>query len=281
VLLGEPEELAAGGEGPRRIPRAALVAGCVTLVGASLVGAWLVVPRDSPADAASGGEVSVTGVEVIDANARLVPDGEDGGAPGALGAPAGSSLPAARVRLTLVNAGAGPQSLPPTGAIRVGSAETPLAPGETRDVVTTLSPYDCSTEVGGALAPLAASLCAGAPAVSVRLLGHRGPRSGRTNLVEVPVELWVDDRAELKAFLGGHSRPPTRVVLTPLDGSGLRGLGSTELTLDGRTATAQLLWTADASVDSGPLLRRVQVFVVVDGVAYPRVITLGSAGTRG
>lgn len=204
---------------------------------------------------------------------RIVPAAEDGGVPGGIGAPAGTAVPGLRMAF-MVEAGTEPVTVspPPAGPVLRATIEDGplrLAPGERAPVTLDVTPTDCDADpaVGEGWASLFGPdvepapdvivgvaralriLCAAAPSVSIRSMpGAAGS--------PVPVDV-------------GWAAPVGRVVLTPLDDDGSRGLGAVALDAPGTTA---LLWrdTSDRATPS----RRVQVFAVVGGLAWPRVLTL-------
>lgn len=240
--------------------------------------------------------LEVMSLEVTDRVGVRLLDG-DSGWPGGLGTPDGAVSPAARLRLTvagdpqrdepLLPAPAGPAvvvvSVDGEGARDVGgdAATVPAAGEATVDMV--VSPADCSAADGrpanvltdgagrdvpmseGARATLDAAMrdiCAQAGAIPV--LDVRGA------LVDV---FFRDRTLVLTAALDSTA---DRVILTPLDGTALRGLGAQDVSAPRGNVPVRLRWLISPGEMSPhtSLTARVQAYVVSDGVAYPWVLTV-------
>lgn len=206
---------------------------------------------------------------------RVVPAAEDGGLPGGIGAPAGTAVPGLRMAF-MVQAGDEPVTVAPPAAgpvLRATAEDGPLRldPGQRATVTLDVTPTDCGADpaAGEGWSSLLGSdvepspdvivgvaramriLCAGAPSLDIT-----PPPAGAASPVPVDVR-WA--------------APVDRVVLTPLDDEGSRGLGAVALDSPG---TAALLWRDTPDRAGRP--HRVQVFAVVGGLAWPRVVTLPS-----
>lgn len=215
---------------------------------------------------------------------------------GALATPAGATLPGITVRLTV---GGDPAesvevATSPTDSIVYIQERSPVAltPGEFADIEITIAPVDCAlardgtdldeagyrwrrafgvellTTADGAVVPLSDSAlasfrsaldqaCAAAgPAPELTVTGAR--RGGEPPLETIGLVVDVDTSAE-------------RFVVTPLDGPGLRGLGSADRR---KGAGIPLLWLVSPRAEHNDDVPTAysQVFVVRDGTAYPWII---------
>ena len=217
---------------------------------------------------------------------------------GALSTPAGAALPGVTLRLRV---GGAPQdavevTAPPTDSI-VYVEQIPIvaiAPGAFADIDVTVAPVDCAlaregtdldeagyrwrrpfgiellTTTEGTVVPLSPEARAAFEAALVQSCEGAGtmPQIDVTAARrggEPPLEtigLFVDVNASADRF-----------VVTPLDGPGLRGLGSA----DRRTGEGiPLLWLVSPRTEHNDDVPKAytQVFVVREGTAYPWIIAI-------
>ena len=217
---------------------------------------------------------------------------------GALSTPAGAALPGVTLRLRV---GGAPQdavevTAPPTDSI-VYVEQIPvvaIAPGAFADIDVTVAPVDCAlaregtdldeagyrwrrpfgiellTTTEGTVVPLSAEaraafedallqVCEGAGAMpEISVTAAR--RGGEPPLETIGLFVDVDASAD-------------RFVVTPLDGPGLRGLGSA----DRRTGEGiPLLWLVSPRTEHNDDVPKAytQVFVVRGGTAYPWIVAI-------
>ena len=253
-------------------------------------------------------DLRVTDAAAVD-DIAVRPDPEDGGAPGALGSPAGADLPGAVVVLYLDNPGpvtAVPEVRDVTGpGVRVTSlppaapgagAGGAIPPGGSGSVRVAVSPVDCAEapppdRLGAALTGL--------------VLARGDDGSGPEEAVVAPATLdtllgvWREacallpapsvSAATVAAGQGPGSGPSTTtlaldlartlpldvdlmgLVVTPLDGDGRRGLGSVTRVGPG---PVDVFWTTDGPSGLPP---RVQVFAVRGTTALPFLLDVPTA----
>lgn len=253
---------------------AILVAITTAVIAAAGIAWWNDRPPTSP-------QLGVTSVR-LDSPARVTIEATP--PIGALASPAGTALPGATLRLTVGGDAAMATTVVPSTAEGIyveAGPEATIDPGGFVDMPVTVAPSDCS-------APLAAS------EADVTVL--------RTSTGD-PVPLGDDARSELRRILGDTCReagappqltvtaarrggqPPLetvgiivdvdaaadRLVLTPLDGPGLRGLGAA----DRRTGTRiPLLWLVSPEAGDGLPMAYAQVYVIRGETAYPWVVPI-------
>ena len=202
---------------------------------------------------------------------------------GALATPSGTALPGVILRLRVGgDPGDSVEVVPATTDSIVYVEEGPavtIAPGGFADVDVTVAPVDCAlaregtellTTVDGAVVPLTEDVRASFAAVLVRACDGAGTeplltvtaarRGGQPPLQTIG--LFVDVTVDIDA---------SRLVLTPLDGPGLRGLGAADRRSGKGIPLLWLVAPGAESRDDAPTAYT-QVFVVRDGTAYPWVV---------
>jgi hypothetical protein len=290
--IGGPEVLDHGRErGTRRWtgPLGLIVAlALVAVAGGAAITAWLNRPPTSPA-------LEVTRLEITgDRPVTVVAEPPVG----ALSAPAGTALPGVTVRVSLGG--------DPRRAVEVVASTTEaLAYVEAIEPVAV--PAGAFTEIDLTIAPV--DCAAARTATDLDEAGYRWRRPFGIDILSTtdgaPVALSTQARADFAAALGracmdagdpprirvidgGRGSAPNlesigltvdvdaqadRIVVTPLDGPGLRGLGST----DRRTgADIPLLWLVSifAEHNDDIPLAYTQVYVVRGATAYPWVVAI-------
>jgi hypothetical protein len=274
---GEVLETGHGGDAPRWSRTATIVVAAVLAglaVGAA-VSAW--ITRDP-----TSGELSIVDIAITGGSSVTV---EAEPPLGALATPAGSALPGIDLR---VRVGGDPRRSvevvdDTTDAVaHVASlGPTSIPAGRFVDVDLTVAPVDCARSIKsrddgfgllvtseGRAVPLSDQARATLEAALGRACEQAGDsptlivtsaRYGRPPALD-SIRLTVDVDAEAD-----------RLVLTPLDTPGLRGLGSADRR-DG--AGIPLLWLLTPDDARGTPLAQVQVYVVRDGTAYPWVVDI-------
>ena len=230
--------------------------------------------------------LEITGLSVAGQVGVRLADG-DSGWPGGLGTPDGSVTPAVRLRVAMTGdpqrdewvspAPAGPRLavLDFTGA--------PVTAGGATSLDLTVAPTDCAAPTGPPVPLLVRSdgsdvtmsedaratldravttLCSGAgpaPALAVR---------------GALVDTFFRDRTLV--VTAALASAGDRVVLTPLDGTALRGLGAIDIPADTDIGTVRLRWLISPGEMSPhtSLTGRVQAHAIAGGMAYPWVLTI-------
>lgn len=230
--------------------------------------------------------LEITGISVAGQVGVRLTDG-DSGWPGGLGTPDGSATAAVRLRLIVTGDPQRDERVSPAPAgpriavLPVTDVPIPAA-GETR-LDLTVAPTDCAAPAGPPVSPLVRSdgsdvamsddaqatldealrtLCAGAgsaPALAVR-----------GGLVDT---FFRDRTLVVTAALASAA---DRVVLTPLDGTALRGLGALDVPAGTGAGAVRLRWLISPGEMSPhtSLTGRVQAHSITDGMAYPWVLTV-------
>lgn len=255
------------------------VACLATVVAAVGVTAWL--NREPTSSALQVVDIAVTGDRAVTIAATPPL--------GALAAPAGSALPG--VALTVRVGGDPGTAVEVMGNARDAAAYvaptdvTTVPAGRFVDIDLTIAPVNCArdgiegtasvsplTTSDGSPLPLAptardslgaalADACQ--PAGNAPVLTVTSASYGKPPALE-SIRLTVDVAAEAD-----------RLVLTPLDGTGLRGLGSADRNTG---SDIPLLWLLTSGVEAGGLVASVQVYVVRRGAAYPWIVNIPITG---
>lgn len=265
---------------PLRVAVAALVAACL-LVSAAVAGYRWWAEQELRPDA-----LAISAVEVVGGATMTVIDGESGW-PGGLGTPDGAVAPAVRLRLTIDGdpqrrirvspAPAGP------GVLVAGDSSAVVPAGQTLVMEVRVSPSDCMT-AGSAVRELLVTADGTPVPVADRvgaqvadLMSGLCTSGGPPPLLEPQsalVDVSFSDRTLV--FTAEVSTEADRVVLTPLDGTALRGLGAQDVVTDTERQSVRLRWLI-SSGEMSPntsLTGRVQAYSIVQGTAYPWVIVM-------
>ncbi len=273
----------ATGRGPAPWWRALALAGvAVALIAtAGLAGARWWAEQEARPD-----RLEILAATVLGQAGARLGDGEAGW-PGGLGTPDGSTSPAVRLRLTVAG---DPQrderlraALPGTDVAVVDFSDMTVPAGGESVTDIVVAPTDCSASDGrpipllvradgsdvamsdparSAVTNALASLCAAAgPPPSLDVRGAL-------------VDVFFRDRTLV--VTAGLASGADRVVLTPLDGTALRGLGAQDVPAGAATGTVRLRWLISPGEMSPhtSLTGRVQAYAVIGGVAYPWVMTV-------
>lgn len=283
------EVLEQGAPAPQRSARWARAATALAIGAVSL--AMIVVAAVSGArwwseQQARPDRLEITGVFVAGHGGVRLADG-DSGWPGGLGTPDGSVTPAVRLRLAVTG---DPQRDEWVSSAPIGSrvavvafAAVPVAARGEASLDITVAPSDCAAPAGLPVPLLVSSdgsdvtmseeaqasldeavraLCSGAG--SAPALAVRGAR----------VDTFFRDRTLV--VTAALASAADRVVLTPLDGTALRGLGAQDVLVGGGPETVRMRWLISPGEMSPhtSLTGRVQAYSVVEGVAYPWVLTV-------
>lgn len=274
-----------GAESPRRARAPWIVAGAVVVLGAVIT--WVAIGASGDPLTPGVNSVAFIAADDIDPAATNA-DWEQG-----LGMPAGAVLPGARVALEVTGGPRSPSTVitaSSSGAVRLEPAGPFTLPaGETTTIEISLGPTDCA----------AISLPAGLDEA-----GYRWRRAAGVQLLEdvngVPVDVSDNAKLELAAILRDLCAPAgeapsitmvdakldgpwreqvldiraqisssaDRVLADPLDGPGLRGIGSFKRPTD---PDFTLMWAVSPLGEDtdGLLDAYVRILTVVDGTAYP------------
>lgn len=230
--------------------------------------------------------LQITALEVIGPASIKVDDG-DAGWPGGLGTPDGARAAAAWVRLTVTgDAMRSVRVMPvkPNQAVLVSAVMPSTVPlRQSARVDVTVAPADCS-ESGGAprellitdelaVVPMTDAVIERLTEVLERICKPAGmpPEIAPRSAV---VDVFFRDRTLVMST--EVKSAADRVVLTPLDGTALRGLGAADVARPGTSSEVRLSWLLSPGEMSpnAVLTGRVQVYAIVDGTAYPWIVTL-------
>lgn len=230
--------------------------------------------------------LQVTALEVIGPASIKVDDG-DAGWPGALGTPDGARAAAAWVRLTV--AGDAVRSVrvtpvAPSQAVLVSAVMPTVVPArQSARVDITVAPADCSASGGvprelivtdeGETVPMSDAVVQRLAEVLARICKPGGPAPG-IQTQSALIDVFFRDRTLVVAM--DVASTAERVVLTPLDGTALRGLGAQDVNMPSDSSMVRLRWLVSPGEMSPntSLTGRVQVYAIVDGTAYPWIVSL-------
>lgn len=286
------EVLEQGEDAPRRGPRLALLA--IAIIGAVVLAgiAVTLLVRDSSPDVLEISSIEQTGLT------RIEPNAEDSSWEGKLGMPAGATLPGAVVRVVMsgdARTATRVQSSASSGALHIeGRAAVEVPAGETAELSLVIAPADCAAT----LTP-----------EGLDEAGYRWRRPAGVQLAEDPngtaLRLSPDARASLEKIMldlcAPAGAPPTltfvdarldgpyrrqvlditarvgsdadRALTYPLDGPGLRGIGSFERPGD---PIVTLMWRVStlSEQSDGVLDAYVRVITVNGDTAYPWIVRI-------
>lgn len=268
---------------PSRRPLVAALIGLIALaiVASAVVTGWRWWSQQDPRS--YGLEISA--VEVIGRASVTVEDGDSGWA-GGLGTPGGAVAPAVWARLTVEGDPRASVVVSPAPASPevIVSAVVPAAipAGQTVNADVVLAPSDCLTAGAlprellvaseGTVVPIAESVRDEVAQLMVRLCsaGGQAPVLEPTSAL---IDVFFRDRT-LVVTADVQSRAE-RVVLTPLDGTALRGLGAQDLDPPGdRSVRLRWLISPGEMSPNTSLTGRVQAYSIVDGTAYPWIVVV-------
>ena len=282
--MTEPEVLEQGSP-RRRASRWLVLAAAVVVLAVGVFGARLLAEEST---APTGPLIS--SVEWVDA-ASVDPNAEGSGWPIKVGMPSEATLPGARLMLTVE---ADPRrsievvTSPSGGALSIQPVEpVVIDAGTPTELAVVIAPLDCAVtdtsldeagyrwrratgvqlleELGGPVLPLSDSARAQIAEVLSRLCAA-APEAPRLTMVDAMIDgPWRDQVLDITAEVEATA---DRVLLHPLDGPGLRGIGSFQRP---GSPSVTLMWAvAPLGEDSdGVLDALVRVIAVKDGIAYP------------
>ncbi|MFM8774933.1 MAG: hypothetical protein ACKOFP_14165 [Actinomycetota bacterium] len=276
---GQPDERVRSSRRPLIAAVVALVA--VVILASALVAGWRWWSQQDPRS--YGLEISA--VEVIGRASVTVEDGDSGWA-GGLGTPGGAVAPAVWARLTVEGDPRASVVVSPAPASPevIVSAVVPTAipAGQTVNADVVLAPSDCLTAGAlprellvaseGTVVPIAESVRDEVAQLMVRLCsaGGQAPVLEPTSAL---IDVFFRDRT-LVITADVQSRAE-RVVLTPLDGTALRGLGAQDLDPPGeRSVRLRWLISPGEMSPNTSLTGRVQAYSIIDGTAYPWILVV-------
>ena len=230
--------------------------------------------------------LQVTALEVIGPASIKVDDG-DAGWPGGLGTPDGARAAAAWVRLTVT--GDATRSVrvnpvEPNQDVLVSAVMPSVVPArQSARVDVTVAPSNCSASGVTARELLVTDELETVPmtdAVVQRLtevlarLCKPGGMPPEIETRSAMIDVFFRDRTLVMSTEVTSSAD--RVVLTPLDGTALRGLGAEDVAMPSPSSEVRLSWlVSPGEMSPNTLLTgRVQVYAIVEGTAYPWVVTL-------
>lgn len=237
--------------------------------------------RETPSEV-----LQITALEVIGPASIKVDDG-DAGWPGGLGTPDGARAAAAWVRLTV--AGDATRSVrvnpvEPSQSVLVSAVMPSVVPArQSARVDVTVAPANCSSSGGTArellitdeleIVPMTDAVVERLSEVLARICkpGGMPPQIATRSAF---IDVFFRDRTLVMST--EVTSAADRLVLTPLDGTALRGLGAEDVAMPGPTSDVRLSWlVSPGEMSPNTLLTgRVQVYSIVEGTAYPWVVTL-------
>jgi len=276
---GRPDERAR----PSRRPLVAALVGLIALgiVASAVITGWRWWSQQAPRS--YGLEISA--VEVIGRASLTVEDGDSGWV-GGLGTPGGVVAPAVWARLTVEGdprASALVSPAPASPEVIVSAVvPTAIPAGQTVNADVVLAPSDCLTAGAsprellvtseGTVVPIAESVRDEVAQLMVRLCsaGGQAPVLEPTSAL---IDVFFRDRT-LVITADVQSRAE-RVVLTPLDGTALRGLGAQDLDPPGdRSVRLRWLISPGEMSPNTSLTGRVQAYSIIDGTAFPWILVV-------
>jgi len=230
--------------------------------------------------------LGVVSMQVIGPARVSVADGESGW-PGGLGTPDGTGAPAVQVRLSIDG---DPQrevqisaAQPGTGVLVSGMPPTTIPRAGSVSVDLTVAPSDCFT-AGMAPRELLVDSAGGPVPVSDTVSDELASQLAALCVAAGPAPTVVVQSALIDAFFRDRSLVMTadlrsladRTVLTPLDGTALRGLGAQEVEEadEGRLVRLRWLISPGEMTPNTSLTGRVQAYSVFGGIAYPWIIVV-------
>ncbi|TEX51742.1 MAG: hypothetical protein B7C55_04035 [Actinomycetales bacterium mxb001] len=277
---GRPDESAVSSRRPLLIAISAVVEAIIIAVTGIAGYRWWSEQQSRPE------ALEVLSVQVLAQTGVAIADGGSGW-PGGLGTPVGALAPAAQVRVSVAG---DPQrstqlaAIPPGPGVHVSPFAPILVPAaQTGAIDLTVSPSDClmaeatpkellvtaegevvslSTAAADSLASLMVDLCA------------EGGSAPSLALSSALIDTFFRDRTLV--FTVDVQSDADRVVLTPLDGTAVRGLGAQDLAGSGQTQSVRLRWLVSPGemTPNTSLTGRVQAYTVVNGIAYPWIVVM-------
>ena len=230
--------------------------------------------------------LQVTALEVIGPASIKVDDG-DAGWPGGLGTPDGARAAAAWVRLTVTgDATRSVRVTPvePSQSVLVSAVMPTVVPArQSARVDITVAPADCSGSGGaprelivtdeGEPVPLIDAVAERLAEIMARICKPGGPPPG-VEAQSALIDVFFRDRTLVMST--AVASEAERIVLTPLDGTALRGLGAQDVAMLDDSSVVRLRWLVSPGEMSPntSLTGRVQVYAIVDGTAYPWIVSL-------
>ena len=272
VLVAGPEVTHPG---RTRVVTFLAVAGLAAVVGAMGMTAWL--DREPTSSALEVVDIAVTGDRAVTIEA--VPP------LGALATPAGTTLPG--IALSVRVGGDPGVVVEVTGNARDATAYvaptevTTVSAGGFADIALTIAPVNCARDgIAGtaSVSPLTTSDGSPVPlapaardSLAAALAGACAPSGNAPVLTVTSASYGKPPALDSIRLTVDVAAAADRLVLTPLDGPGLRGLGSA----DRNTGSGiPLLWLLTTGSEAGGLLASAQVYVVRGSTAYPWIVSI-------
>ena len=277
---GRPDKAGVSSRRPILIVISAVVAAVIVAVTGIAGYRWWSEQQSRP-DA-----LEIVGVQVLAQTGVAIADGESGW-PGGLGTPVGALAPAAQVRVSVVG---DPQrstqlvAIPPgPGVLVMPIAPTNIPAAQTGAIDLTVSPSDCFTAEAtprellvtsqGEMVPMSAAVAEALASLMADLCSEGGSAPSLA-LTSALIDTFFRDRTLV--FTADVQSDADRVVLTPLDGTALRGLGAQDLAGSGQAQSVRLRWLVSPGemTPNTSLTGRVQAYTVVNGTAYPWIVVM-------